>query len=125
MPNPIFIFSDFRSLLPRCDTFCCHYTVFIIPWLFSTELLLSTIVSIPKDVKSSLSSEDNYREIFVFNSIAKMFDYVIIDYLAAVFKLPICNLLIKQNILQHYAPWFILRLYIIMLTMVVTCIVVY
>ena len=30
-------------------------------------LLLSTIVSIPKDVKSSLSSADNYRRIFLFN----------------------------------------------------------
>ena len=43
------------------------------------ELLLSTIVSIPKDVKSSLSSADNYRGISLFNSIAKVFDYVIIE----------------------------------------------
>ena len=42
------------------------------------KLLLSTIVSIPKDVKSSLSSADNYRGISLFNSIAKVFDYVII-----------------------------------------------
>ena len=43
------------------------------------ELLLSTIVSIPKDVKSSLSSADNYRGISLFNSIAKVFDYVLIE----------------------------------------------
>ena len=36
---------------------------------------------------------------------------LLLNYLAAVFKLPICNLLINQNILQHYAPWFILRLH--------------
>ena len=47
---------------------------------------------------------------------------LLLNYLPAVFKLPICNLLIKQNIPQHYAPWLILRLCIIMLTMVVTCI---
>ena len=38
-----------------------------------------TIVSIPRDVKSSLSSADNYRGISLFNSIAKVFDYVIIE----------------------------------------------
>ena len=43
------------------------------------ELLLSTIVSIPKDVKSTLSPADNYRGISLFNSTAKVFDYVIID----------------------------------------------
>ena len=40
------------------------------------ELLLSTTVSIPKDVKSSLSSADNYRGISLFTSIAKVFDYI-------------------------------------------------
>ena len=44
---------------------------------------------------------------------------LLLNYLAAVFKPSICNLPIKQNILQHYTPWFILRLCIIMLTMVV------
>ena len=42
-------------------------------------MLISIIVSIPKDVKLSLSSADNYyRGISLFNSIAKVFDYVII-----------------------------------------------
>ena len=42
-------------------------------------MLLPTIVSILKDVKSSLSSANNYRGISLFNSIAKVFDYVIIE----------------------------------------------
>ena len=50
---------------------------------------------------------------------------LLLNYLVAVCKLLICNLFIKQNILQHYAPWFILRLCIIMLTLVVTFIAVY
>ena len=74
------------SFLPILDLFChaaTHFTVIILSILSlgysPQELLLSTIVSFPKDVKSSLSSEDNYRGIFVFNSIAKVFDYVIIE----------------------------------------------
>ncbi len=43
------------------------------------NLLVSTIVSIPKDSKASLCNQDNYRGISLFNSIAKVFDYVIID----------------------------------------------
>ena len=35
---------------------------------------------------------------------------LLLNYLAAVFKLPLCSLLIKRNILQHYAPWFTLRI---------------
>ena len=69
---------------------CCKgiATEFVLSLLFNSilfngysprELLLSTIVSIPKDVKSSLSSADNYRGISLFNSIAKVFDYVIIE----------------------------------------------
>lgn len=42
------------------------------------NLLVSTIISIPKDSKASLSNVDNYRGISLFNSIAKLFDYVII-----------------------------------------------
>ena len=42
-------------------------------------MLLSTIVSIPKDVKSSLSSADKYRGRSLFNSIAKVFDWVIVE----------------------------------------------
>ena len=40
---------------------------------------VSTIISIPNDLKSSLCNVDNYRGISVFNSIVKVFDYVIIE----------------------------------------------
>ncbi len=42
------------------------------------DLLKSTIISIPKDVKSSLSSSDNYRGISLFNAVCKLFDKVIL-----------------------------------------------
>ena len=42
------------------------------------DLLKSTIVSIPKDSKASLSSSDNYRGISLFNSICKLLDHVIL-----------------------------------------------
>ena len=46
---------------------------------YPSELLKSTIVSIPKDKTASLSNSDNYRSILMFNSIHKLLDYVIID----------------------------------------------
>ena len=46
---------------------------------YPCNLLVSTIISIPKDLKSSLCNIDNYRGISLFNSIAKVFDYVIIE----------------------------------------------
>ena len=51
----------------------------------ANDLVLSSIISIPKDIRSSLSSSDNYRGISLFNGICKLFDYVIMhtcnDYL--------------------------------------------
>ena len=46
---------------------------------YPRNLLVSTIISIPKDLKSSLCNVDNYRGISLFNSIAKVFDYVFIE----------------------------------------------
>ena len=43
------------------------------------DLLLSTIISIPKDNRGSMKSNDNYRDIFLSNSICKLYDYVFID----------------------------------------------
>ena len=43
-----------------------------------SDLLLSTIIFIPKDLKGSLSKSDNYRGISLVNSICKLSDYVII-----------------------------------------------
>ena len=45
---------------------------------YPRNLLVSTIISIPKDLKSSLCNVDKYRGISLFNSITKVFDYVII-----------------------------------------------
>ena len=42
------------------------------------DLILSTIISIPKDMKSPISNSDNYRGISLFNSISKVFDYAIL-----------------------------------------------
>ena len=41
--------------------------------------LVKTIIPIPKDKSISLSKSTNYRGISLFNSINKLFDYVIID----------------------------------------------
>ena len=41
------------------------------------DLLASTIISIPKDMRASLCKNDNYRGISLFNAICKVFDYVI------------------------------------------------
>ena len=58
------------SLLFRAIVIYGHYL---------RNLLVSTIISIPEDLKSSLCNVDNYRSISLFNSIAKVFDYVIIE----------------------------------------------
>ena len=41
------------------------------------DLLLSTIISIPKDNRGSMSSSDNYRGISMSNSLCKLFDYIL------------------------------------------------
>ena len=41
-----------------------------------TDLFKSSIISIPKDVKVSLSNIDNYRGIALFNCICKMYDNI-------------------------------------------------
>ena len=46
---------------------------------YPNELLKSNIISIPKDRTASLSNSDNYRGISLFNSICKLYDYVIIE----------------------------------------------
>ena len=55
------------------------FRVMVIHGHYPRNLLVSTIISIPKDLKSSLCNVDNYRSISLFNSIAKVFDYVIIE----------------------------------------------
>ena len=46
---------------------------------YPRNLLVSTIISIPNNLKLSLCNVDNYRGISLFNTIAKVFDYVIIE----------------------------------------------
>ena len=46
---------------------------------YPRNTLVSTIISIPKDLKPSLCNVDNYKGISLFNSIVKVFDYVIIE----------------------------------------------
>ena len=51
----------------------------------ANDFVLSSSISIPKDIHSSLSSNDNYRGISLFNGICKLFYYIIMhtcnDYL--------------------------------------------
>ena len=42
------------------------------------ELLLSLIISLPKDMTSSLRDSNNYRGILLFNAICKVYDHAII-----------------------------------------------
>ena len=46
---------------------------------YPKELVKSAIISIPKGKSASLSKSTNYRGISLFNSINKLFDYIIID----------------------------------------------
>ncbi len=55
------------------------FNVMLTHGYYPSELLKSTIISLPKDNTASLSSSDNYRGISLFNSICKLFDYIIID----------------------------------------------
>ena len=74
----------------------------------ANDLVLSSIISIPKDIRSSLSSSDNYRGISLFNGICKLFDYVIMhtcnDYLYTSdmqFAIAMCSL-VYHEIINHY-----------------------
>ena len=80
----------------------------------ANDLVLSSIISIPKDIRSSLSSSDNYRGISLFNGICKLFDYVIMhtcnDYLYTSdmqfgfkpqYSTTMCSL-VYHEIINHY-----------------------
>ena len=51
---------------------CFHYG--IMPY----DLLITTIVSIPKDLRQSLCDSDNYRGISLFSSIANCIYFIVI-----------------------------------------------
>ena len=57
-----------------------HFIVYVIQEYLihgynANDLVLFSIISIPKDVRASLSSSDNYRGISLFNGICQLFDY--------------------------------------------------
>ena len=58
---------------------CLLFNSMITHGYYPKELVKSTIISIPKDKSASLSKSTNYRGISLFNSIIKLFDYIIID----------------------------------------------
>ena len=58
---------------------CLLFNSMLTHGYYPKELVKSTIISIPKDKSISLSKSTNYRGISLFNSINKLFDYVIID----------------------------------------------
>ena len=69
------------------------------------NLLQSTIVSIPKDNKKSLSGSENYRGISLFNSLNKLFDHIIL--LKYSKQLQSTDMAIRRVIQQHYVRLFI------------------
>ena len=98
-------FNVLLSLLFRAMVIYGHYP---------RNLLVSTIISIPKDLKSSLCKVDNYRGISLFNSIAKVFDYVIIELcndqlIAIMILIAICrqrksiNYTLQPNVFRDFA----------------------
>ena len=55
------------------------FNVMLYHGYYPSDLLKSTIVSIPKEKSAPLSNSNNYRGISLFNCIIKLYDYVIID----------------------------------------------
>ena len=70
------------------------------------DLLQSSIISIPNDLKASLCNSKNYRGISLFDAIYKVYGYDII-YLCIIFLTPlICNLDLSQSIEPSYVALF-------------------
>ena len=64
--------DSLRVHLTLLINMCFHHG--IMPY----DLLISTIISIPKDLRKSLCNSDNYRGISLVSSITKMFDVLIL-----------------------------------------------
>ena len=73
------------------------FNAMIVHGHYPSELLKSTIISIPKDKTASLSNSDNYRGISMFNSIHKLFDHVI--YVGILCQQVICSM-VTRTIIQ-------------------------
>ena len=68
------------------------FNAMIVHGHYPTELLKSTVVSIPKDMTASLSNSNNHRCLSMFNSVHKIFDYGIIH---------ICGDSLSTNVMQY------------------------
>ena len=76
------------------------------------DLLLSTIISIPKDNRGSMNYSDNYRGISLSNSICKLYDYVFIHLNMDYLKTVDMQFGFKKIIQLFYILLYILRLLI-------------
>jgi hypothetical protein len=66
-------------------------------------LLASTFVSIPKNLKASLSKSSNYRSIALSSAICKVVDLIIVDNGQIGWQHRICNSGLRKNIRQSFA----------------------
>ena len=96
----------------------CFFNTMISHGYTPTVLLKSTIVSIPKDNKASLSNSDNYRGISLFNSINTLFDHVILYLHKGQFQSFDMQFGYKKDTLQRCVLWFITKFFLIMLTII-------
>ena len=60
------------------------------------DIILPSIIFIPNDIESSLSSRTNYGGISLFNAVEKVFDYAI--------------LMVSNNVLRHWICSLVLTL---------------
>ena len=78
--NPL-LSSD--HILNACDDMFTHlshlFNTMLSHCYTPSEMLLSTVVPIPKNLRKSLSNSDNYRSIALGSIIGKVFDYVILN----------------------------------------------
>ena len=55
-------------------------------------MLLSVVIPIPKDNKSSRQDSSNYRNIYLMASLCKLFDHIILNSIKIVLNHQICNM---------------------------------
>ena len=61
-----------------CMYYCLLFNVILQHGYNPKDLILSSIISIPNDMKSFLSSNTNDRGISLFNALGNVFDYAIL-----------------------------------------------
>jgi hypothetical protein len=60
-------------------TLACCFTGMLIHGYYPSEILVYSIVSLPKDLKGDMTSADNYRGICLTSAVNKIFDYVMLE----------------------------------------------